>query len=227
MLVKNWMSKDVITIEKDASMQHAIFLLKEHNINVLPVMDKSELVGIVTDRDLKSASPSEATTLDMHELLYLVSKIKVEEVMTSSVHTILSDHTIEEGAAILLEKKISGLPVLNKDDQLVGIITRSDLFRVIISLSGLGKRGIQIGVRLEDRPGSIKEIRELIRRSEGRTSSILCSGEDAPPGYQNVYFRIYQILRKSLPSLIEAIGEKGHLLYVVDHRNNTRTVFEL
>jgi acetoin utilization protein AcuB len=226
MLVKSWMSKDVVTIEKSASMQDAIFLLKEHGINILPVISKNELVGIVTDRDLKSASPSEATTLDMHELLYLVSKIKVEDVMTRSVHTVLPDHTIEEAAALLLEKKISGLPVLDENRRLVGIITRTDLFRVIISLSGLGDRGIQIGVRVEDRPGSIKEIREVIREFEGRTSSILCSGEDVPPGYQNVYFRVYQIVRKDLPSLLEAIGEKGKLLYMVDHRNDTRKVYE-
>ena len=77
MLVKNWMSKNVITIDADDSMQHAIKLLKEHKINLLPVMKKGKLAGVITDRDLKKSSPSEATTLDMHELLYLLSKIKV------------------------------------------------------------------------------------------------------------------------------------------------------
>jgi len=226
MLVRKWMSRDVITTDVDASMQQAIQLMREHKINILPVMEEDRVVGILTDRDLKSASPSDATTLDMHELLYLVSRIKVREIMTTSLITVHPDHTIEEAAATLLEKKISGLPVLDTEDRLVGIITRSDLFRVIISLTGFGNRGIQFGVRLPDKPGSVKDIRELVRRYDGRTTSILCSGEDAPPGYQNVYFRVYQILRKNLPSLVEDVAGRGTLLYMVDHRNQTRTIYE-
>ncbi len=226
MLVRKWMSKDVIAVGVDASMQEAIHLLRENKISILPVMAGEDLVGILTDRDLKSASPSDATTLDMHELLYLVSKIKVRDIMTASPITVQPDHTVEEAASILLEEKISGLPVLDKSSRLIGIITRSDLFRVIISLTGIGNRGIQFGIRLEDKPGTIKDIRELLRQHDGRTSSILCSGEDAPPGYQNVYFRVYQILRKNLTSLVEDLADKGSLLYLVDHRNNTRTIYE-
>ena len=145
MLVKNWMSKDVITVNADDSMQDAGYLLREHKINVLPVMEKGRMVGIITDRDLKKASPSDATTLDMHELLFLISKIKVMDLMRTPVHTISPDYTVEEAAAILLEKKFSGLPVVDEKNRVVGIITRSDLFRVIINLTGLGKKGIQIG----------------------------------------------------------------------------------
>ena len=83
MLVKNWMSKPAITIDIDAFMNDAIKLLKNHNIKMLPVMEKGRLVGIVTDRDLKRASASDATTLEIHELLYLISKIKIKEIMTT------------------------------------------------------------------------------------------------------------------------------------------------
>ena len=143
-------------------MQNAIYILQEQNIKMLPVMDNEHLVGIITDRDLKKASPSDATTLDMHELLFLISKIKVRDLMKKPVYTARPDDTVEEAAALLLEKKISGLPVLDENNRLVGIITRSDIFRVLLSLSGLGKKGIQFAIRIEDKPGIIKEVRELI-----------------------------------------------------------------
>ena len=226
MLVKNWMSKEVITVDADDTMQNAIYTLQEQNIKMLPVMDDVKLVGIITDRDLKKASPSDATTLDMHELLFLISKIKVRDLMKEPVFTAKPDDTVEEAAALLLEKKISGLPVIDEHNRLVGIITRSDIFRVLLSLSGLGKKGIQFAIRIKDMPGIIKEVRELIHEHGGRTASILSSSDNAPEGYLNFYFRIYQIDRKKLPSLLDKVKEKGTLLYVVDHRDNKRTIYE-
>jgi acetoin utilization protein AcuB len=226
MLVKNWMSKDVITVDVEASMQDAGYLLRKHEINVLPVMEKGTLVGTISDKDLKKASPSDATTLDMHELLFLISKIKVRDIMVTDPYTIPADFTVEEAAAMLLEKKISGLPVVDEKQQVVGIITRSDLFRVIITLTGLGKKGIQFAIRLKDMPGPIKEVRELVHEYGGRTASILSSWDDAPPDHLNLYFRVYHIDREKLPSMIDKIKEKGTLLYLVDHRKNTRTIYE-
>jgi len=226
MLVKNWMSKEVITVDADESMQNAIYILQEKNIKILPVIENGNIVGVITDRDLKKASPSDATTLDMHELLFLISKIKVRDLMKKPVYTVRSDHTVEEAAALLLEKKISGFPVVDENNRLVGIITRSDIFRVLISLSGLGKKGIQFAIRIKDMPGIIKEVRELIHEYGGRTASILSSSDNAPDGYLNFYFRIYQIDRERLPSLLDRIREKGTLLYMVDHRENKREIYE-
>ena len=225
MLVKNWMSKDVITVNAEDSMQDAGYLLREHNINVLPVMEKGRMVGIVTDRDLKKASPSDATTLDMHELLFLISKIKVKDLMKTPVITIPPDYTVEEAAAILLEKRISGLPVVDGQSRVLGIITRSDLFRVLISLTGLGQKGIQFALRVKDKPGPIKEVRQLVHEYGGRIASILSSWDNVPPGRLNLYFRVYQIDRQNLPLLLDKIKELGILLYLVDHRENTRTIY--
>jgi acetoin utilization protein AcuB len=226
MLVKNWMSKEIITVEVGDTMQNAIYILQEQNIKMLPVMDDTNLVGIITDRDLKKASPSDATTLDMHELLFLISKIKVKDLMKEPVFTARPDDTVEEAAALILEKKISGLPVIDENNRLVGIITRSDIFRVLLSLSGLGKKGIQFAIRIKDMPGIIKEVREIIHEHGGRTASILSSSDNAPEGYLNFYFRIYQIDREKLPSLLDKVREKGTLLYVVDHREDKRTIYE-
>ena len=226
MLVKNWMSKEVITVNADDSMQNAIYILQEQNIKMLPVMENEKIVGIITDRDLKKASPSDATTLDMHELLFLISKIKVRDLMKEPIYTARPDDTVEEAAALILEEKISGLPVLDENDRLVGMITRSDIFRVLISLSGLGQKGIQFSIRIKDMPGVIKEVRELVHEYGGRIASILSSFDNVPEGYLNFYFRIYQIDRQKLPSLLDKIREKGTLLYMVDHRENKRDIYE-
>ncbi len=94
MLVKNWMSKEVITIDVNNSMMDATKKLKEHDIRMLPVMEKGKLVGVITDRDLKGASASDANTLEIHELLFLLSKIKVGDIMAKDPITVPLDYTI-------------------------------------------------------------------------------------------------------------------------------------
>ena len=134
MIVSNWMSKKVVTIDVNDSMQDAMKRMKQNDIRMLPVVKKEKLVGVVTDRDLKRASASDATTLDVHELLYLVSKIKVQDVMAKNAITVPQNYTIEESAEVLLKNKISGVPVVDQNGGIVGTITQTDLFCVIISL---------------------------------------------------------------------------------------------
>jgi acetoin utilization protein AcuB len=225
MLVKNWMSKKVVTIDENDSMQDAINLIKQHKINMLPVMKKGKLIGIVTDRDLKKASASDATTLDVHELLYLISKIKIKDIMGKKPLTVPFDYTIEETASILLENNISGVPVLDYDKQLVGIITKSDIFKVILSLTGIAKKGIHFGLKVKDIPGSIKEVADIIRNYGARMASILTSYEDVKHGYRNVYLRAYGIDRSKFKTLLSDLRNKADLLYYVDHTENKREVF--
>lgn len=226
MLVKKWMTKEVVTVNADDSMQHAIHILKEHKLRLLPVMDKSELVGIISDGDLKKASPSDATSLDIHELIYLTSKIKIRDLMKKNPFRVSPDTSAEEAAAIMLEKRISGLPVTDESGKLIGIITKSDIFRLFISLTCLAGRGIQIAIQLKDEPGSIKEMREIIHRYKGRTASVLSSSEKSPDGYINVYLRVYDIDRDIIPKILEEMKKHGKILYVIDHRDNTREIFE-
>ena len=224
MLVMNWMSKTVVTVDINDSMQDAMNLLKEHDINMLPVMEKGKLVGIVTDRDVKRSSASDATTLEIHELLFLVSKIKVQDIMTKDPITVPFDYTIEETAEVLLENNISGVPVVDKK-KVVGAITQTDIFRALISLTGVGKRGIQFAFQVEDKPGSIKEVTDIIRQHGGHIVSILSSTEHVPEGYRKVYIRDYGIERKELKQLKNELKEKATLLYMVDHRENIREVY--
>jgi acetoin utilization protein AcuB len=225
MLAKNWMSKNVITVDENDSMQDAIKHLKEHDIRMLPVMKRGKLAGIITDRDLKRASASDATTLEVHELLYLLSKIKVKDIMTRDVITVPPDFTVEETAQVLQKNRISGAPVVDANGQLVGTITQTDLFRVLISLTGVGNGGIQFGFQVEDRPGSIKVVADIIRSYGGRMVSILSSYDEVPEGYRKVYIRMRSIERSELQNLIGELKTKAALLYMVDHTENIREIF--
>lgn len=225
MLVENWMNRNLVTVDAEDSMLDAMKILKEKNIRRLPVLRKGKLVGIVTDRDLKKASPSEATTLEAHELLYLTAKITVKEIMTPNPVTVPFNYTVEEAAAILLDRKISGLPVVDKDGNVVGTITQTDIFRVLISVTGFGKEAIQFAFSLEDRPGSIKEVADIIRKYKGRMASILSSFEGAPEGFRTVYIRAFDLDRERLSDLKKELKAAAKLLYVIDHKENKREIF--
>lgn len=226
MLVENWMNPKVITVDVSEPMLGATKLMKENQIRHLPVLREGKLVGIITDRDLKRASPSDATSLEAHELLYIIANIKVGEIMTRNPITVPCDYTVEEAAEVLLKNRISGMPVVDKEGKVVGTITQTDIFRVLLSLTGLAKRGIHFGFLLEDRPGSIKEVEDVIRKFGGRMTSILSSYERAPKGHRHVYIRAYEVDREKVPELKQELKKVAKkLLYVVDHKENTREIF--
>ncbi len=225
MLVKDWMSRKVVTVNVNDSMQHGINLLMEHDISMMPVMEDGQLVGIVTDRDLKRASPSDAVMLDIQRILYLLSKLEVGAIMSRYPITLSPDHTMEEAAEIMLTNKISGAPVLDDNKNIVGMITKSDIFKAMMSLSGLSHRGIQFGFLLDDRPGSIKEVSDVLRSFGARLVSILTSYERAPEGTRFVYIRVFNIDRDTLDLLKDKLREVAKLLYIVDHRENLREIY--
>lgn len=226
MLVKYWMTREVITVLPEDSMKKAIDQIKKHHIRQLPVMTRDgKLKGMLSNGDLKRASASDATSLDVHELIYLLDKIKVADIMTRPVITVPVDFTIEETAEKLQKHKISSMPVLSADGAMQGIITRSDLFRALVSLAGLRDRGLHIALLLEDRPGSIMEVTNLVRQIGGRMASILTSYERCPEGFRRVYLRVYNIDRSRMDTLLDQIVGVAKLLYMVDHRENRRQIF--
>jgi len=220
------MKINVITIDADASMDTAVRLFKEHHIGMLPVMREGELAGIVTDRDIKRHSASEATSLDIHELIYLISKIKVSDIMSRKPITVRPDYTVEETAEILLREKISGVPVVNDQGRIAGIITKSDLFKVIISMSGLSKRGIQFAVKVDNRAGAVQEIIDIFRKYGGRIMNVLVSMESGDEKYLSAYIRMYGIDRKRFSLLKEELREKAIILYMVDYFENKREIYQ-
>jgi acetoin utilization protein AcuB len=226
MLVKDWMSKNVTTLNVNDTMQDAINLSMEQHISMMPVLEEGKLVGIVTDRDLKRASPSDATLLDIQQIMYHLSRLEVGAIMTRYPITVPLDYTVEETAEVLLTNGISGAPVVDQKGEIRGIITKNDLFKAMISLSGLTKQGLQFGFLLEDNPGSIKEVTDVIRKYNGRLVSILSSYEKAPEGLRHVFIRAFDIDRNALPRLKEELQAVGKMLYMVDHRENKREIYE-
>lgn len=135
-LVKEWMSSNPIIVDVNTKLPEAHRLMKNKGVRRLPVLDKSgtgaRIVGIVTLGDIRGAEPSKATSLSIWELNYLIAKIEIGEIMTKDVVTIQADDSVEEAARLMLEQKISGLPVVDGEGNLVGMITESDIFRIVV-----------------------------------------------------------------------------------------------
>jgi CBS domain-containing protein len=130
--VSEWMSKPAITVEPDTPLKTAHQIMKERRIRRLPVVTNGHLVGIVTIGDIREASPSDATSLSIWELNYLWDQLKVEQVMTREVVTVKPETSILDAARLMLEKKISGMPVVNIHGAVIGILTESDIFKMLV-----------------------------------------------------------------------------------------------
>lgn len=131
-LVREWMSTNVVSVTLDTPITKAHAIMKAHVIRRLPVLEKGKLVGIITIGDVREAGPSQATTLSIWELNYLWSQILVSDIMTRDVLTITPDEPIINAARVMLEHKVSGLPVVEDSGKLIGIVTESDIFRMLV-----------------------------------------------------------------------------------------------
>ena len=152
MFVAQWMTQAPQSVSSKTPVMEAMQLLRKGGYRRLPVVDGSRLVGIVTDRDLKNATPSSANTLSVYELNYLLSKLVVREVMTKPVVTVSPHDPVEQASLLMEEHKISGLPVVD-GGKLTGILTITDLLRAFVAMLGLREGGTRVTVSLPDEPG--------------------------------------------------------------------------
>jgi len=215
MLIKDWMTKNPITISDDTSMIKAIHIMNEHRFRRLPVVSQGKLVGMVTDRDLKEASPSRATTLDVHELYYLLAELQVSEIMSRNPVSVSQDDTVEHAAQIMLEHTISGLPVVNFEGHLAGIITQSDIFRAFMHISGILQGGVQFGLRLEDRPGILKEVADQMRNRGGRLVSLLTYYRSPEENTRDVYLRVKGLSAEAITKIKAELEKRFEVIYVI------------
>lgn len=207
MLIKDWMSREVTTVTRETSMLKASKIFKDNNFRRLPVVDEGgKLVGIVTDRDIKDASPSKATTLDVHELYYLLSEIKIKDIMTPSPFTINVNDSLEKAAIKMLEKRVEGLPVVDDKSEVVGIITETDIFKALVNITGAYQGGIKIGLKISSQPGSLKPVLDLLRSHGARVISVLTYHDQAEQGFRQVYMRIQDMDKSGENSLQQELS---------------------
>jgi acetoin utilization protein AcuB len=157
MLVREWMTSDPQTVSVSTPVMEAMQRMREGGFRRLPVVRDERLVGIVTDRDLKEATPSKATTLSVFELNYLLSKLLVKDVMTGTVITVSPEDPIERAALLMEEHKVSGLPVVD-GGALVGMLTITDLLRAFVGFLGMREGGVRVTVDLPDEPGVLARV---------------------------------------------------------------------
>jgi acetoin utilization protein AcuB len=167
--------KNPVTISPEASFYEARNLVHEKGIRHLPVVDKNNaLVGIVTDRDIRQAAPSDATLLSVQELNYLLGKLKVSSFMTpkAKLITITPDTLIEEAVQLMHDNKIGCLPVL-EGGKLYGIFTETDALDHLVDIFGLKQKGTRLTIALEDKPGSLLGILEVFKNHNLSVISIV------------------------------------------------------
>ena len=204
MFVSDWMTKKVFTVSPDDGISEAARLSKEKDIKHLPVVKGEKVVGLLSDRDIKEYVPSKATSLDVYELHYLLAKTKVKEVMKRNVITTPRDTPIEEAAMIMHDNNIGCLPVVD-GNRLVGIISDHDIFQVLVGITGIRHGGHRIYMTLEDRPGSIKDTADIVRKHGFSLQSILTSYEGVKKGFRDIVVRTkgsgnFKALREELES---------------------------
>jgi acetoin utilization protein AcuB len=207
MLVKERMSRHPITIRPDVSLHDALRVMRDEKVRRLPVLDKEgQLVGIVLEKDLLYASPSPATSLSVHELNYLVSRITVESLMTRDVVTVNEECTLEEAARIMADNSIGGLPVM-RDGTLVGMITESDLFKVFLELLGAREWGIRVTLRVPDQRGMLARLTEAL--STGGADIVALGtfwGDD--PTNREIVIKVQGISQAEVRAIVDRLNAK-------------------
>jgi len=203
MLIRERMTKDPVCIEPSVSVLDALAILKKHNIRRLPVCERGRLVGLVTQMDLLKASPSEATSLSVWELNYLISKTTVSDIMARRPVTVTPDMPVEEAAMIMRDKRIGGLPVV-EGDKLVGIITETDIFDAFVDLVGVRRGGVRVTLMLQDRVGSLAEIAKI---AEEHAVNIL-SVSTLPP-VDGLGESVWRLSGERMEEFIQALKDRG------------------
>jgi len=167
MLIGERMTRRPITVTQDVHINEALSRMHEEKVRRLPVLDKKgKLVGIVSEKDLLYASPSPATSLSMHELHYLLSKITVKDVMTKKVITVGEDTPLEEVARIMADNKVGCTPVM-REGELVGIVTETDLFKILLEMMGAREHGVRLTLNVPERVGVLAAVSREIANVGG------------------------------------------------------------
>ena len=165
MRVRDFMSTNVIAVDEKTSIHDARKIMGAHKIRRLPVLKKDKLVGLITERMLLEAAPSAATCLSIHELQYLLSKMTVKDIMIKDPYTVSPDMPAEEGMQLGQDMGYGGFPVV-ENGRLVGIVTESDIVRIMTRVLGVREKGMRIDIKASKDFGNTQKIMEILDRYE-------------------------------------------------------------
>jgi acetoin utilization protein AcuB len=206
MLVERWMKANPITVGPLDSFRHAMNLIRQRGIRHLPVVEGWRLVGIVTDRDVRQASPSAATSLEIHELHYLLEKITIRDIMTSEVVTATPEMPIEAAARLMLTHRIGCLPVL-REMALVGIITETDILSAFVEVMGIQPEQTRLELVLEERAGAFLDACRIVQDQGGDIVSVVTATASHRGEQKKVMlFRLEGVVLDPLVTRLEASG---------------------
>ena len=190
MYVGTVMRTELATVPPDTTLLAAQDSMEKKQTNHILVVDREgELLGIVSDRDLKKSWASSATTLSKNELTYLLDQVTVASIMTKKTMTITPGTTIERAALLMNQNRINALPVIEKDE-LVGIITSSDVIKVLLEAVGIEKDSARLTVLVKDRIGVISDISQTLRDQDINIRSLFTWPENDHPG---VYYLVVRV----------------------------------
>lgn len=207
MLVADVMHADVTTVAPSTTLPAAMRLVSQRGIRHLPVLDGDNLAGIVSDRDLKRAMASPATSLSAHELNYLLDKLTIEQIMTRTVITISPMFPIEEAARIMVKEKISALPV-TKGGRLVGIVTETDVLSLFVRAMGAGQPSSRLDVVLDERRSALAEVVDTVESAGAPVASVMTLVN--PRGVKEAIVRIATI---NPGPAVAALRSKGYAVH--------------
>jgi acetoin utilization protein AcuB len=205
MLVQHWMTRDVVTVEADIPFLEARLILKEKNIRHLPVVERGKLIGVVTDRDLKEAAPSGATSLDIYEVNYLLLKMKIRDLIKHAPITVKPTNSVEKAALLMHDHKIGCLPVVDETGTLVGLITETDLLGVMVEILGYKDKGTRIAFEIPDSPEACQELVHVLRDFRLDFRSIVSTALHTRPGYRDFVIRV---TGEQTDALVKELKEK-------------------
>jgi acetoin utilization protein AcuB len=203
MLVSDVMQAAVLTITPKTSLPEAIRLVQHRGVRHLPVVEDDRLVGIVSDRDLKRAMASSATSLERHELRYLLDTVTVDEIMTRAVITVGRMFPIEEAARIMVKEKVSALPV-TEQGRLIGIVTETDVLELFVRGMGAGQPTSRIDVRLAEDSATLADLVHAVEEARVAISSIMTLADRA--GHKDVVIRVRSMDPRAATARLEACG---------------------
>ncbi|RME59964.1 MAG: CBS domain-containing protein [Caldilineae bacterium] len=217
MFVREKMSSPAVTIPPEMPFQDALRLMREKKFRRLPVVNaKGKLIGIVSERDLLYAEPSPASSLSVWELNYLLSQLLVKELMTKDVISTTPDTPIEAAAEIMAQRKIGGLPVVDEENRVVGVITETDIFKAFVEMLATDEPGVRLTLDVPERAGVLAELARAIADLGGNIAGVGAYHSDRPD-HRRLLVKVQGVNKGQLVDVLERLGD-----HVIDARETLR-----